>query len=135
MTKRGLQIVLGVLSLIPAINSVRGLLFGTGRFLSPELMMSMPAFDSLYRYQTGYYISLTLFAWWIIPDVEKHTAVLRIVIFAVFLGGVGRLISFFVVEAPPANAVGSMVLELCLPLLLVWQARLPKDSSSQLSSA
>ena len=133
--KLGLQIVLGILSLIPAVNSVRGLLFGTGRFLSPELMMSMPAFDSLYRYQTGYYVSLALFAWWIIPNVEKHTVPLRIVIFAVFLGGVGRLISLFVVGTPPANAIGFMVLELCLPLLLVWQAKLPRASSSQAASA
>ena len=125
--KLGLQIVLGILSLIPAINSVRGLLFGTGRFLSPELMAAMPAFDSLYRYQTGYYVSLALFAWWIIPNVEKHTVPLRIVVFAVFTGGVGRLISLFVVGTPPVNAIGFMVLELSLPSLLIWQAKLPRS--------
>ena len=131
--KRGLHIFLGALSLVPLLVASLGLLFGAGRFFPEEVIT--PDFDSHYRYITGYYLSLTLFAWWIIPNIEKHTAVLRIVVFAVFMGGVGRAISLFSVGTPPANAVGFMVLELCLPLLLFWQARLPKDSSSRLSSA
>lgn len=133
--KRGLQIFLGVLSLIPAINSMRGILFGTSRFLSPEVMATMPAFDSLYRYNTGYYLSLALIAWWIIPNIEKHAVPLRIVIFAVFVGGVGRAISWLTVGMPPTYVTGLMILELCLPLVLIWQAKLPERRAEQLSSA
>jgi Domain of unknown function (DUF4345) len=122
--KRGLQIVLGVLSLVPLIVSTSGLILGTGRFLSDDLIT--PPFDSQYRYQMGYYISLTLLAWWIIPNIEKHVAPLRIICVSIFMGGVGRVISLFDVGRPPTLALVFIALELCFPLLLLWQAQIRK---------
>jgi hypothetical protein len=120
--KRGLQIVLGVLSVIPLIVSVSGLLLGTARFLSDDLVT--PSFDTQYRYQMGYYISLALLAWWVIPNIEKHVIPLRIISASIFLGGIGRVISLFDVGRPPPLALAFIALELCFPLLLLWQARL-----------
>lgn len=122
--KRGLQVVLGVLSLIPLIVSISGLVLGTGRFLSDDLVT--PPFDSQYRYQMGYYISLALLAWWVIPNIENHVVPLRIVSSSVFMGGVGRVISLFDVGRPPTLALAFIVLELCFPLLLLWQTRIRK---------
>ncbi len=122
--KRGLQAVLGILSLVPLIVSISGLILGTGRFLSDDLITA--PFDSQYRYQMGYYISLSLLAWWIIPNIEKHVAPLRIICVSIFMGGIGRVISLFDVGRPPTLAVAFIVLELCFPLLLLWQARVQK---------
>ena len=131
--KRGLQILLGALSLIPLLVASLGLLFGAGRFVPEEVIT--PDFDSHYRYVTGYYLSLTLFAWWVIQNIERHVVPLRIISAAIFMGGVGRLISVLEVGIPNPVAIGFMVLELLFPLRLLWQARLPKEPSHRLSSA
>lgn len=131
--KRGLQMVLGALSLIPLLVASLGLLFGAGRFIPEEVIT--PGFDSHYRYITGYYLSLTLFTWWVIPNIERHMIPLRIVSAAIFMGGVGRLVSMLEVGLPGPVMVGFTVFELLFPLVLLWQARLPKDSSGRLSSA
>jgi hypothetical protein len=124
--RRSLQIVLGVLSMVPLIVSVSGLLLGTGRFLSDDLVT--PSFDSQYRYQTGYYISLALLAWWIIPNIEKHVTPLRIISASIFVGGIGRVISLFDAGRPPALIFGFIALELCFPLLLLWQVQIRQAS-------
>ena len=102
--KRGLQLFLGVLSLVPLTVSVLGLLFGAGRLLPTDVVT--PNFDSHYRYITGYYLSLTLLAWWMIPKIERHVTPLRIVSAAVFAGGVGRLVSMIDVGVPGSVMVG-----------------------------
>ena len=76
-------------------------------------------FDSHYRYITGYYFSLSLIAWWIIPNIEKHTMILRIICGGIFLGGIGRLLSMSQVGLPNPVATGFTILELLLPLLCV----------------
>ena len=121
--KLGLQIILGILSLIPMLVSILGITQGTARFV-PESAIAAD-FDSHYRYITGYYFSLSLIAWWIIPNIEKHTILLRIICAGIFLGGIGRLVSIFQVGIPQSSAIGFTILELVLPLLCVWQIKLP----------
>ena len=121
--KRGLQIVLGILSLIPMLVSVLGVTQGAARFL-PENSIAAN-FDSHYRYITGYYLSLSAIAWWIIPNIEKQTTLLRIICGSIFFGGIGRLVSMFQVGIPQPASIGFTMLELLLPLLCIWQAKLP----------
>ncbi|ABW26892.1 DUF4345 domain-containing protein [Acaryochloris marina] len=125
--KRGLQIILGILSLIPFMVAILGLTSGLGRWLPAEAIT--PEFDSHYRYITGFYISLGVIAWWIIPNIEKHKTALRIVAGAIFAGGVGRVISFWQVGAPGPLTLVFTGIELCFPLLLIWQAKLPRRQS------
>ena len=122
--KLGLQIILGILSLIPAMVSILGVTKGVGRFSAP--ISATADFDSHYRYIAGYYLSLSFFVWWIIPQIEKHTTALKIICGGVFIGGVGRVFSMFEVGMPNASAIGFTCLELMLPLLCIWQARLGK---------
>jgi hypothetical protein len=69
--KRGLQMTIAILSLVPLSISVIGIMLGTGRWL-PASMIT-PDFDSHYRYIAGYYLSLGLLGLWIIPRIEQHT--------------------------------------------------------------
>jgi hypothetical protein len=123
--KIGLQIVLGILSIIPMLVSILGITQGSARFLPENLITAN--FDSHYRYITGYYFSLSLIVWWIIPNIEKHTIVLRIICGGIFLGGIGRLLSISQVGLPNPVATGFTFLELLLPLICVWQAKLPSS--------
>ncbi|MEM9904389.1 MAG: DUF4345 domain-containing protein [Cyanobacteria bacterium P01_D01_bin.44] len=122
--KRGLQIILGLLSLIPLLVSILGVVIGLGRWLPPDTVD--PQFDSHYRYITGYYLSLSLMAWWIIPNIEKHRTVFRIIGGSIFFGGIGRVLSWLQVGAPDQMSIVFIGIELLFPLLLWWQAKLPR---------
>ena len=122
--KLGLQIVLGTLSLIPLVVSLLGVTQGLSLWLPADGFA--PRFDSQYRYIMGYYLSLSLVAWWIIPQIEKHRAVFRIIGGGIFFGGIGQALSWIQVGNPGPLASFFTVFELSFPLLLLWQAQLPQ---------
>lgn len=120
--KAGLQIIMGILSLIPLYFGSVNMYLGAARFLPPEQIT--PALDSQFRFQSAYYLGLAVVIWWVIPNIEKHTTLFRLLIGALFLGGLARLYSYFTIGAPPAPMTAGMVLELLLPLLVLWQAKI-----------
>jgi Domain of unknown function (DUF4345) len=122
--KLGLQIILVVLSLIPAYFGITGMMDGAAMFIAPEQVT--PALDSEFRFLSAYYLGLAVLIWWILPNIERHTTLFRIVIGALFLGGLTRVYSIVMVGAPPTPMLGGMALELALPLLILWQAKLSK---------
>lgn len=124
--KLGLQVILGILSLIPLLVSILGVAVGLGRWLPAEMITA--EFDSHYRYLTGYYLSLTAIAWWMIPSIEKHTTLFRFIGGGIFFGGVGRVMSMIQVGAPRPMSIFFTVLELSFPLLMVWQTWLARRS-------
>ena len=97
---------------------------GAAGFLPTEHVKA--AIDSQFRFQSAYYFGLAFLIWYIIPRVEEHTAIFRIIVLFLFVGGLGRLYSYLTIGAPPSNMVGGMILELCLPLLIIWQAKIAK---------
>lgn len=116
--KKALQITLITLSFIPLIFGILGMFFGVGRFTE----LNLPAqLDNQFRYLSAYYIGLSVLLWWMAPNIEKHTTLLRIISFAVFLGGVGRIISWANYGQPPAFQIAAMCIELALPLVCIWQ--------------
>jgi Domain of unknown function (DUF4345) len=129
MMKKGLQVVLAILSVIPLLIGTLGITQGTSRWLSVDTIT--PNFDSHYRYITGYYFSLGLLGLWLIPRIEKHTDLFRILCISVFIGGVGRVLSIIQVGIPSSLMLAFTGLELCFPLLLLWQAKLPRSGGLQ----
>ncbi|MDB2439315.1 DUF4345 domain-containing protein [Hellea sp.] len=116
--KRGLQIALAVLSLIPLCFAVMGLLGGAqaangGGVVTAEL-------DNQFRYFSAYYLSLFFLLWWVLQDLENRGPVLRLLVLAIFLGGLARLYSYLTVGPPPINGLIGMALELGSPVLLLW---------------
>lgn len=124
--KRGLQITMAVLSLIPLLSGLTGLWRGAARHVPADQIT--PALDNFIRFQSGIYLVIFMLVWWLIPNVEKHTSVFRIAILAIFIGGIGRAISYITIGPPPSMMVGAMVLEFSVPLLVLWQAKLNPQS-------
>lgn len=120
--KLGLQIVVGVLSLIPAGFGLLNMVLGASRFLPPEAVNA--AIDSQFRFQSAVYFGLALVIWWMLPNIEKHATLFRIIVGTLFLGGLARAYTFWAIGAPPPVMIGAMVLELCLPLLVLWHNRI-----------
>jgi len=122
--KRGLQIVLIVLSLIPLYFGLTGVIFGAGQWIAAEAVT--PAIDNQYRYLSAFYLVLAFLLWWMIPNIEKHTAPVRLIVLAIFLGGLARLYSTLTIGTPPAANIVGTALELGSPILALWQGKVAK---------
>ena len=64
--------------------------------------------------------------WWMIPNIERHTVPIRILIGVIFLGGLARAYSHFTIGPGAPGQFGGMVLELALIIVIPWQAMVAK---------
>lgn len=125
----GLQIALGILSLIPLTFAVLGMVYGAS--------YNMPdggypaALDNQLRYLSGIYVLVTFLLWWAIPNVEKHGRLLTYVCAALVIGGLGRLISHFAVGPGEPFQFAGMLLELGSPVFLIWQRAVARGAMSE----
>ena len=124
--KRGLQIVLGILSIIPAYYGLYNLWAGIARFGS-DIPLN-PMLDGQFRFQSGVYFGLAMIIWWLIPRIQYETAIFRLVILTVFIGGIGRLLSYMTLGPAGPVAMGAMILEFVLPILILWQNLISKPN-------
>lgn len=122
--KRTLQGLLALLSLLPLIVGALGFIEGAALFL--PVGAATPKLDSQFRYLSAWDIGLVMIVWWIIPQIEHQTALFRIICFAVFLGGVGRILAWYVTGWPGIAFLTVMAIELLIPLLIPWQAYLAR---------
>jgi hypothetical protein len=127
MNKRGLQIAMALLGVIPVLTGIIGM-FG----LSDPLYASVgiPAnavLDSNLRFFGGVWLGLGLSLYLLIPNIEKQTFSFRVLWGMIFLGGIGRLASMLFLALPPLPFIGFTVLEIIgAPFFIWWQARLPR---------
>ena len=124
--KRGLQIVLLILSLIPLFFAITGLVGGGAAMNGGEAVSA--ELDNQFRYLSAFYLILTFLIWYIVPNIEKHTGIFRLAVLAIFLGGLARVYSYMSVGEPPVQMMGGMFLELGAPLLILWQAKIAKTA-------
>lgn len=112
------KIVLMVLSLIPLFFAVTGLLGGAAANNGGVAVSA--GLDNQYRYLSGYYLSLFFGIWYVLGDIDTRGTVLRLLVLAIFIGGLARLYSYVQVGEPPARAMVGMALELGAPILALW---------------
>jgi hypothetical protein len=123
--RRSLQAVVALLSLLPLTFGLLGVLFGAARFLPG---VAVPAnLDSQFRFLSAWYIGLAVIAWWIIPAIERHTTLFRIVCVSVFLGGLARLLAWSSAGGPDARFMVVLSAELLFLFLIPWQARVARS--------
>jgi Domain of unknown function (DUF4345) len=123
--RKSLQITLLILSLIPLFFGLTGVLFGSGRFLSADAIV--PQLDNQFRYLSGIYLLVSFLIWWMVPTIERHGTLIRLVTLALFLGGVARAVSWAAVGQPPVFQIAAMILEMAAPLFALWQSRVARD--------
>jgi Domain of unknown function (DUF4345) len=124
MSRRVLQAVILLLSLLPLTFGSLGILFGADRLNSGTPVSA--DLDSQYRFLSAWYLGLAALAWWIVPRIEQQTSLFRILCVAVFLGGIARLLTIQIVGWPQTHFLVVHAAELLFPLLIVWQARISK---------
>jgi uncharacterized protein YjeT (DUF2065 family) len=127
MNKRPLQITTAALGAIPVLTGIVTM-FGLSDPIYASLGLPASALlDSNLRFFGGIWLGLGLALYWLIPNIEKHTVLFRVLWGMIFLGGIGRLLSMLFLTWPPVPFVAFTVLEIVgAPIFIAWQARLAK---------
>ena len=116
------KLILMILSLIPLYFAVTGMLGGAAA-LNDGTGVSA-ALDNQFRYLSAFYLSLFFLIWWILGDIDNRGGVFRLLILAIFIGGLARLYSYFQIGTPEPIQMLGMALELGSPVLVLLQRNL-----------
>ena len=116
-----------VLTLIPLVSAALALAVGIERFVDADEVDV--ALDSTYRYMGGVYLALALLVFWAVPRIEARVDAVVFVAGAIFLGGIGRLLSIAAHGAPGAYTWYVLIIELgVLPLSLFLRRQVTTSS-------
>ena len=130
ISKKTLQYVIGILALAPLLSGLIGL---SGIF-NPLFFEELPVnlfLDSNLRFLNAMCIAVALSFYFILPVIEKETFACRIICFAIFMGGIGRLISIYDLGIPAFPLLIFAAFELIFPpLIIYWQKQLASKKTS-----
>ncbi len=127
MSRRPLQIVSGLLGVIPVVTGALTMMGLADPIYAAAGLPAHALLDSNLRFLGGLWLvlGLGLALFWLIPRIEHETALFRVLWLMIFAGGVGRLLSMALVGPPPWPFIGFTLLEVAgAPFFIVWQARL-----------
>jgi hypothetical protein len=123
--RRGLQATLGLLSVIPFLSGLAGMLVGP-KTLPGNSQLDSSA-DSEYRFVNAFWFATAPIIWSAIPCIEQRTGLVRRLAAVVFAGGVARLISWRTTGRPHSAFIVAIALELVgFPAVMVWQSRVAR---------
>lgn len=127
MNKRPLQIAMCTLGVVPVVTGGLTMLGLSDPIYSSSGIPANALLDSNLRFFGGLWLVLGLAVYWLVPRIEKETALFRALWLMIFVGGIGRLLSMVFLGLPPLPFVGFTVLEIVgAPAFIVWQSRLTK---------
>src|SRR3954469_19405308 len=99
--RRALQVTLGVLSIIPFLSGLAGMLVGPKALPGARGQLE-PTIDSEYRFVSAFWFATAPIIWSAIPRIERQTGRVRGVTAVVFGGGLARLLSWRAAGRPHA---------------------------------
>ena len=126
MSKRGLQILNGVLAAIPVVTGIVGMSGVSDPLYASSRLPQNILLDSNLRFLSGVWLGLGVAMYWTVPDIVKKRPCFGLW-GMIFVGGIGRLISMLMLTLPPAPFIGFTALEIVgAPIMVFLQARLAK---------
>lgn len=128
MSRFPLQFCTAVLALIPIATGVVTMLGVQDPIYRPLGLPRAPILDSNLRFFGGLWLGAGLAMLWLVPSIEHQGVLFRALWVAIFLGGVGRVLSWIVIGAPPKPFIGFTLLELFgAPLFIYWQYQIAQS--------
>ncbi|MER5212948.1 DUF4345 domain-containing protein [Streptomyces sp. NPDC002838] len=129
--RRGLQICLGTVAAIPLCSGTAGMVVGPSALPGQSGQVSA-TLDSEYRFVNAFWLAAAPVVWSTLPQVERHSRVLQLVLGTAFVGGIGRLVSLRKAGRPHPTMLAALGIELvAVPGLLAWQAAVAKAARKQ----
>jgi hypothetical protein len=127
-SRRLLQVVIVVLSLVPILAGSGGALLGPSLVgVDVGSAASGTDLDSHFRYLSGVFLSVGLAFLGTVPWIERATLVFRLLAASVVLGGLARLLALALSGPPTLPHLIGLLLELVIvPLLAIWQTRVAR---------
>jgi len=126
--RRLLQCVCAIAALIPLTFGTMGVLRGAAWLAHAPVTTDL---DSHFRYLSGIFLMLGIGFASCVPRIERRTGRFRLLGAMAIAGGLARALSLAVLGAPSAPHLVGLVMELgVVPLLLLWQARAARLSST-----
>jgi uncharacterized membrane protein YfcA len=125
MHLRLLQFIVALGGLVPVAAGVAGVIMATGMINGPDNLSI--ELDSHYRYLSGLLLAIGLGFWSTIPHIERQGERFQLLTAIVVIGGLGRLVSVYVLGWPNKAMLFALGMELIVtPLLAFWQYRVQK---------
>jgi hypothetical protein len=123
MNKRILQIVTAILALVPIATGVIGMLGLNDPIYAAMDLPKNALLDSNLRFFAGFWLGMGLAMMWLVPRIDSQTLLFRAIWIAIFIGGIGRLLSIFLIGPPPLPFIGFTALEIFgAPIFIAWQS-------------
>ena len=113
MSKLALQIMMGLLGIIPVTTGFLGLLLEVED--PPYVAAGVPPIvllDTNLRFYSGVWLGLGLALYWLIPRIESKSTLFRAIWAMIFLGGIGRLLSMILLASPLFAFIAFTALEI-----------------------
>jgi hypothetical protein len=131
MSRLLLQICTGLLALIPIATGIVTMLGVKDPLYRPLGLPKSPVLDSNLRFFGGIWLGIGLAMLWLVPWIEQQGTLYRALWLAVFLGGVGRVLSWRLIGPPPKPFIGFTLLELVgAPLFVCWQCQVAQSATT-----
>jgi uncharacterized protein DUF4345 len=130
MNKFSLQIVMGLLGIIPVATGLLGMMGVHDPVYVAAGVPPIVLLDTNLRFYCGVWVGVGLALWWLIPTIERQTVLFRVLWGMIFIGGIGRLLSMIMLEWPPVPFVGFTAIEIVgAPFFIWWQSRVARFAS------
>jgi Domain of unknown function (DUF4345) len=131
-TRRGLRILLTIVSVVMMIAGSLSVLFGASSVLGAGDVTA--EVDSEMRFYAVWYVVAGAFLLSATRRVESETWTIRLIAAAFFVAGCARILSWVAVGRPHLSQMVLMVIELILPLVVIpWQASIARRATSEAS--
>lgn len=124
-SRKLLQISLGICALVPIFTGLLGMAGNNNPiYLEAERPVGL-LLDSYLRFLNGLSVGIGVCTLFIIPDIKRRSAELRMICFAIFVGAIGRFLSVASYGFAPFPYNIFPFLEVALPPLFVfWQSKI-----------